>query len=73
MFYLAIGSRVSDGNTLDGDGSLIAKVPEVNSGESRTEVGDYAVREAEAVNYLVEQLGYFFGYALYQGFVLDPF
>jgi hypothetical protein len=64
---------VSDGNIADEDGSLIAEVLEVGSGESRTEVGDYAIREAETVNYLVEQLGCFFGCGLYQGFVLDPF
>jgi hypothetical protein len=67
VFCLAIGSGVSNENVLDRYVSLIAEVPEVGSGESQTKIGDYAVREAEAVNYPVEQLGCFLAMACTKG------
>ena len=54
-FDLAVGSRMGNGDVLDGDASVFAEVPKVMA-KCSFEVGDDAVRETESVDDIFEEL-----------------
>jgi hypothetical protein len=53
---LSVSPWVRHRNVLDNYASVIAEVPEIVTGERGPQVGDDAIRQAEAVDNLVEQL-----------------
>ena len=71
-FDLAVGSRMGNGDILDGDTSIFAEVPKVMASKCSFEVGDDAVWETESVDDIFKELDYFFCSSQDERFILNP-
>ena len=58
-FDLAIGSRMGNGDVIDRDASVFAKVPKVMANKCSAEVSDDAVQETESVDDVFKEVDCF--------------